>query len=82
MSHYKVTHLTGVTTHTTLIFKKAGCFLCSVGALFFFVTNVFVLDAEVLNEDVLGKAVFFILLLFLKGEMNRKPTENLFKQEN
>lgn len=43
-------------------------------------TNVFVLDAEVLNEDVLGKAVFFILLLFLKGEMNRKPTENLFKQ--
>lgn len=31
----------------------------------FFVTNVFVsIDAEVLNEDVLGKAAFFLLFLF------------------
>lgn len=51
--------------------------MCPVGALSFFVTNLFVsIDAEVLNEDVLGKAVFFLLFLFLKGEMTRKPTEN------
>lgn len=31
----------------------------------FFVTNVFVsIDAEVLNEDVLGKAVFFLCFYF------------------
>lgn len=34
----------------------------------FFVTNVFVsIDAEVLNEDVLGKAVFFFVFIFKRG---------------
>lgn len=41
--------------------------MCPVGALSFFVTNVFVsIDAEVLNEDVLGKAVFFSFVFIFK----------------